>query len=315
MAHSHDHAPDPTAASRRRLGVAIAIIGAFVVVQVVGGLLTGSLALLADAGHMTSDLLGLVGALGAAIVAARPANDRQTYGFRRFEVFGALFNGVLLVVVAVAVTVSAVGRLAADLGGGAAASGDAHEVAGGPMLVIAILGLLANIAALLVLRGGARESLNMRGAYLEVLGDTIGSALVIAAAVVILVTGWDAADPIASLLIAALIVPRAIMLLRDVMHVLSQSVPAETDVAEIRDHILGTRGVVAVHDVHVWAITTGAHVFSAHVEVEPAVFAEGRVNDLLDELGGCLSEHFDVGHSTFQLEPSGRGRHETASHA
>lgn len=306
MGHAHDH--DAQAANRTRLAIAIAIIGVFLVVQVVGGLLSGSLALLADAGHMTSDLLGLVIALGAAIVAARPANDRQTYGFRRFEVFGALANGVILVVVAVAVTAGAIGRLVSG------AQGEAHEVAGGPMLAIAVAGLVANVVALLVLRGGAKDSINLRGAYLEVLGDAIGSVLVIVAAAVILTTGWDAADPIASLAIAALIVPRALMLLRDVMRVLSQSTPAQTDVAEIRDHIVRTRGVVAVHDVHVWAITTGAHVFSAHVEVEPAVFAEGRVGELLDELGGCLSEHFDVEHSTFQLEPSGRGRHEHATH-
>lgn len=306
MGHAHDH--DARAADRTRLGIAIAIIGAFLVVQVVGGLLSGSLALLADAGHMTSDLLGLVIALGAALVAARPATDRQTYGYRRFEVFGALANGVILVAVAVAVSAGAITRLASG------AEGEAHEVAGGPMLVVAVLGLAANVAAMLVLRGGASRSMNLRGAYLEVLGDAIGSVLVIAAAVVILATGWDAADPIASLVIAGLIVPRALVLLRDVMRVLSQSTPAETDVAEIRDHILGTPGVVAVHDVHVWAITTGAHVFSAHVEVEPDVFARGRVGELLDELGGCLTEHFDVEHSTFQLEPSGRGEHEHATH-
>ncbi|MGR0219545.1 cation diffusion facilitator family transporter [Agromyces sp. ZXT2-6] len=309
MAHSHDHSHDAHAANRTRLGIAIAIIGVFLVVQVVGGLLSGSLALLADAGHMAGDLLGLVIALGAAVVAARPATDRQTYGYRRFEVFGALVNGVILVVVAVTVSAGAIGRLASG------AQGEVHEVAGGPMLAVAIAGLLANVVALLVLRGGAKDSINLRGAYLEVLGDTLGSALVIAAAVVILTTGWDAADPIASLAIAALIVPRALMLLRDVMRVLSQSAPAETDVAEIRDHIIGTSGVVAVHDVHVWAITTGAHVFSAHVEVEPSVFAEGRVGELLDELGGCLDDHFDVEHSTFQLEPAGRGRQEPAGHA
>jgi len=289
--------------------IAIAIIGAFLIVQVVGGLLSGSLALLADAGHMTSDLLGLVIALGAALVAARPANDRQTYGFRRFEVFGALANGVILVVVAVTVSAGAIGRLVSG------AEGEEREVSGGLMLAIALVGLAANIAAMLVLRSGAKGSMNVRGAYLEVLGDTVGSALVIAAAVVILFTGWNAVDAIASLAIAVLIVPRAAMLLRDVMRVLSQSTPAETDVAEIRDHILRTRGVVAVHDVHVWAITTGAHVFSAHVEVQPEVFADGRVGALLDELGGCLSDHFDVEHSTFQLEPSGRGRHEHATHA
>ena len=149
------------------------------------------------------------------------------------------------------------------------AEGEAHEVQGVPMLVVAVLGLLANVAAMLVLRGGAKDSINLRGAYLEVLGDLIGSALVIIAAVVIVTTGFDAADPIASIAIAVLIVPRAVTLLRDVMHVLFESAPADTDVAEIREHLLGTPGVVAVHDVHVWQITSGSPVFSAHVEVEP----------------------------------------------
>ncbi|MGW4931094.1 cation diffusion facilitator family transporter [Agromyces sp. NPDC004153] len=309
MAHTHNHAHAHGASSNRaRIVVAIAIIGAFLVVQVVGGILSGSLALLADAGHMASDLIGLVVALVAAIVAARPATDRQTYGYRRAEVLGALVNGVILVVVAVSVAVSAVGRLMSG------AEGEAHEVQGVPMLVIAVIGLLANVAAMLVLRGGAKESINMRGAYLEVLGDLIGSALVIIAALVIVTTGFDAADPIASLLIAVLIVPRALSLLRDVVHVLFESAPADTDVAEIREHLLGTPGVVAVHDVHVWQITSGSPVFSAHVEVEPEVFASGRAGELLDELGGCLAEHFDVAHSTFQLEPAGRAEQEQPQH-
>ncbi|GAA1791119.1 cation diffusion facilitator family transporter [Agromyces lapidis] len=303
--HSHDHA---ATANRTRLWIAIAIIGAFVVVQVVGGIVSGSLALLADAGHMTSDLIGLVVALVAAFVAARPATDRQTYGFRRAEVFGALINGVILIVVAVSVTLGAIDRLVTG------AEGEAHEVQGGLMLVVAVVGLAANIAAMLVLRGGAKDSINLRGAYLEVLGDTIGSALVIVAAVVILLTGWSAADPIASLGIAVLIVPRALSLLRDVVRVLSESAPAETDVAEIREHILRTPGVVAVHDVHVWQITSGQPVFTAHVEVESEVFETGRTGALLDELGGCLSEHFDVAHSTFQLEPGGRAEQEQGSH-
>lgn len=309
MAHSHDHAHAHGAPSNRaRIVVAMAIIGAFLVVQVVGGILSGSLALLADAGHMASDLIGLVVALVAAIVAARPATDRQTYGYRRAEVLGALVNGVILVVVAVTVAVSAIGRLMTG------AEGEAHEVQGLPMLVIAVIGLLANVAAMLVLRGGAKQSINMRGAYLEVLGDLIGSALVIVAALVIVTTGFDAADPIASLLIAVLIVPRALSLLRDVVHVLFESAPADTDVAEIREHLLGTPGVVAVHDVHVWQITSGSPVFSAHVEVEPDVFEAGRAGELLDELGGCLAEHFDVAHSTFQLEPAGRAEQEQPQH-
>jgi len=305
MAHDHDHA---ATANRTRLWIAIAIIGAFLIVQVIGAAFSGSLALLADAGHMASDLIGLVVALVAAFVAARPATDRQTYGYRRAEVFGALVNGVILVVVAVSVAISAVGRLMTG------AEGEAHEVQGVPMLVVAAIGLVANVAAMLVLRGGAKDSINLRGAYLEVLGDLIGSALVIAAALVIVFTGWDAADPIASLAIAALIMPRALSLLRDVARVLFESAPADTDVAEIRAHILRTNGVVAVHDVHVWAITSGSHVFSAHVEVEPEVFASGRTGELLDELGGCLSEHFDVEHSTFQLEPAGRAEREQPQH-
>ncbi|GAA1512036.1 cobalt-zinc-cadmium efflux system protein [Agromyces terreus] len=308
MAHSHDHSHAHGAANRTRLWIAIAIIGAFLVVQVVGAVLTGSLALLADAGHMSSDLIGLVVALVAAFVASRPATDRQTYGYRRAEVLGALVNGVILTVVAVTVAVSAITRL---VEGG---SGEAHEVAGGGMLLVGIAGLVANIAAMLVLRGGAKDSINLRGAYLEVLGDLIGSVLVIAAAVVIVLTGFDAADPIASIGIAVLIVPRAISLLRDVVHVLFESAPADTDVAEIREHLLGTPGVVAVHDVHVWQITSGQPVFSAHVEVEPDVFASGRTGALLDALGGCLSEHFDVEHSTFQLEPAGRAEQEQGSH-
>jgi cobalt-zinc-cadmium efflux system protein len=305
MAHDHDHAAN---ANRTRLWIAIAIIGAFLVVQVIGAVVSGSLALLADAGHMTSDLIGLVVALVAAFVAARPATDRQTYGYRRAEVFGALVNGVILVVVAVSVAIGAVGRLMSG------AEGEAHEVQGVPMLVVAAIGLVANVAAMLVLRGGAKSSINLRGAYLEVLGDLIGSALVIVAALVIVFTGWDAADPIASLAIAALIVPRALSLLRDVARVLFESAPADTDVAEIRAHILRTEGVVAVHDVHVWAITSGSHVFSAHVEVAPEVFASGRTGELLDELGGCLSDHFDVDHSTFQLEPAGRAEQERSQH-
>ncbi|MDN4614866.1 cation diffusion facilitator family transporter [Leifsonia sp. F6_8S_P_1B] len=299
MSHSHGHE-----ANRNRLLIAIAIVAAVLVVEVVGAWLSGSLALLADAGHMLSDGTGLVIALMATIVAARPATDRQTFGFRRAEVFGALINGLILVAVAVGVAIGAVSRLM---------SGEA-EVHSLPMLVVAVIGLLANLVALLVLRPSAGHSINMRGAYLEVLGDLIGSALVIAAALVILTTGFLPADAIASLAIAALILPRAFVLLRDVVHVLSESAPADTDVAEIRRHILGTPGVVAVHDVHVWAITSGAPVFTAHVVVEPRVFRSGETGRLLDDLSGCLAKHFDVEHSTFQLEPAEHAAHEDELH-
>ncbi len=304
---AHDHAHSHSTTNRKRLLIAIVIIGAFLVVQVFGAVISGSLSLLADAGHMLSDLTGLIVALVAVGIAAKPANDRQTYGFQRVEVFAALFNGVLLSVVAVSVSLEGARRLI---------EGGGTEVQSLPMLIVAAIGLGANIAAMLVLREGAQKSINMRGAYLEVFGDMLGSLAVIIAAVVIMTTGFEQADAIASLLIAVMIVPRAISLLRDVFRVLSQSVPADTDVAEIRAHILQTPGVIAVHDVHVWAITSGSHVFSAHVVVEPHVLESGGATGaLLDELGGCLNMHFDVAHSTFQLEPADRVAREQHHHA
>lgn len=303
MGHDHGHAHG--ASTRTRLAVAFAIIAGFLVVQVIGGIASGSLALLADAGHMASDAIGLLVALVASVWALRPATDRHTFGFRRLEVLGALVNGLLLTVVGVVVGIEAVRRLVAPEG---------HEPAGIPMLVVAGLGLLANIAAYLVLRGGDRRSLNLRGATLEVLGDMLGSIAAVVAAVVLLLTGFAAADAIASLVIAALIVPRAVLLLRDVVRVLTESAPRETDVALIREHLLEAPGVVAVHDVHVWAITSGAPVFTAHVECEPEVFASGRTGDMLESLGECLRGHFDVEHSTFQLEPAGHAQREEPAH-
>ena len=299
----HDHTPNSTA---RRLVAALAIVAVFLVVEIVGAVLSGSLTLLADAGHMASDVIGLVIALVASGVAARPATDRSTFGYRRAEVIGALLNGLLLAAVAITVAVQGVARLVGDGG---------HEVHGVPMLAVAGAGLLANIAALLVLQGGRRNTINLRAAYLEVLGDLVGSVAAILAAAVILLTGFAPADAIASLLVAALLVPRAFTLLRDVMSVLSESVPSGTDVAAIREHILAAEGVVDVHDVHVWAITHGSPVFTAHVVVAPEVFGGGHADRLLDELSDCLAGHFDVAHSTFQLEPAGHAEHEEHRHA
>lgn len=300
---SHDHAQH--SANRTRLTIAIAIVGAVLLVEIGGALVSGSLALFADAGHMLSDLAGLIIALIATVIAARPATDRQTFGYQRAEVFGALINGAILVVVAVTVAIGGIARLLDS------AHADVHSV---PMLVVAAIGLVANIAAMLVLRDAADRSINVRGAYLEVFGDLLGSIAVIIAAVVILSTGFVQADALASLLIAVMIVPRAFLLLRDVVRVLSESAPADTDVTLIREHILAEPGVVAVHDVHVWAITSGAPVFTAHVVVEPAVFASGNAGALLDSLSGCLDQHFDVAHSTFQLEPSEHAEHEDPHH-
>jgi len=298
--HAHSHGGD-----RRRLAIALAIVAAVLVAEVVGAVLSGSLALLADAGHVASDAIGLIVALVASTVALRPATDRHTFGFQRIEVLAALFNGVLLVVVGAGVAIEAVRRLLAPA--------DAH-VAGIPLLVVAAIGLAANAVALLVLRGGDRDSLNLRGAYLDALGDLLGSFAALAAGVVILVTGFLVADAIASLVVAALIVPRAVGLIRDVVRVLTESAPRDTDVEQIRTHLLETPGVVAVHDVHVWAITSSAPVFTAHVECDPAVFEAGDAGQLLDRLGDCLRGHFDVAHSTFQLEPAGHVDRGESSH-
>jgi cobalt-zinc-cadmium efflux system protein len=301
---AHDHA-EQAHGNRRRLSAALAIVVVVLLIELGGAWLSGSLALLADAGHMTSDAIGLVVALVANTIAARPATDRHTFGFRRVEVLGALVNGALLTVVAVTVAIEGITRLVRP---------ETGHVNGLPLLVVAGVGLVANIVAFVILRGGDRESLNMRGAYLEVLGDLVGSIAALLAGVVILTTGFAPADAIASLLIAALIVPRAFSLLRDVVRVLTESAPAGTDVEQIREHLLETAGVVAVHDVHVWNITSGAPVFTAHVEVEATVFERGETDGMLDRLGECLRGHFDVEHSTFQLEPAGHADHEGESH-
>ena len=299
----HEHTGGRT--DRSRLAIALGIIGVVLVVEVLGAWISGSLALLADAGHMSSDAIGLVVALFASFVASRPATDRHTFGFRRFEVLAALVNGVLLSVVAVVVAIEGVRRLVD--------AGDTR-VEAVPLIVVAAVGLLANVAAYLVLRGGDRTSLNLRGASLEVLGDLFGSVAAGVAGLVILLTGFAPADAIASLVIAALILPRALLLLRDVLRVLTESAPHHTHVAEIRAHILETPGVVAVHDVHVWAITSGESVFTAHVECEPGVFTRGETGLMLERLDDCLQGHFDVEHSTFQLEPAGHSQREEPTH-
>lgn len=295
----HDHAPAPggirSAGHRRLLTISLCLTATIMVVQVVGALLTGSLALLADAAHMFTDASALVIALIASAVAARPADDRRTFGYQRAEVFGALINAIILIVLASAVGIEAIGRLI-DPG--------ETEVAGPLMLVVAAIGLLANAISMWLLSRAQRTSINVRGAYLEVMGDLIGSAMVIVAAVVIVTTGWMPADAIASLMIAVLIIPRAISLLREVFSVLSESAPKNTAVADIRTHLLGYEGVVSVHDVHVWQLTRGAPVFTAHVAVAPELFTDGRSAVLLSKMQTCLAEHFDVEHSTFQLEPA-----------
>ena len=306
MGHDHNHSHGLTATGRHRkrliavLGITLGVVG----IQVVGAIVSGSLALLADAGHMLSDAAGVFIALMAAWIATRPASDQRTYGYQRAEVLAALANALVLIVIAVVIMIEAIRRF-----------GETPEIHTDIMLWAAILGAAANLVSLFILQGAQKESLNVRGAYLEVLGDLLGSIAVIVAAVVIMTTGFSAADPIASMLIAVMIIPRAWHLLRDVVDVLLEATPKGVDVNMIREHILAVDGVVEAHDIHIWTITSGVPVFSAHVVVEDELLNAAGADSILDQLGSCLGSHFDTEHCTFQLEPVSHSEHESHQHA
>jgi cobalt-zinc-cadmium efflux system protein len=239
----------------------------------------------------------------AATLAARPATAARTFGLQRAEILAALANALLLTAVGVTVLLEAWHRW-----------DDPPDIATGMMLVVAVVGALANLVSLLILFRGQRESLNMRAAYLEVLGDLVGSVMVIIAAVVIATTGWTRADALASVAIAVLILPRAWSLLRDVVDVLLEATPRGVKLDEVRQHMLDVPGVVDVHDLHAWTITSGVPVLSAHVTVDDECVENGRGGEVLDRLGECLGGHFDIDHCTFQLEPVGHQAHEPAVH-
>lgn len=287
------------AAHRGRLWIVFGITSTFLIAEVVGGLLTNSLALLADAGHMLTDVAGIGLAVFAIRLASRPASEERSFGFYRVEVLAAVINAVILFGVAVFVLIEAWRRLREPL-----------EISSGLMLGVALAGMAANAVSLRLLHQGQSQSLNMRGAYLEVLGDLLGSAAVVVAALVIGLTGFRAADPIASALIGLMIVPRTWKLLKDAVDVLLEASPRDVDLAGVRRHVLEAEGVADVHDLHVWTITSGMNVISAHVVVredaDPAA--------VLDHLCECLSADFDIEHSTFQLETRDRRRVEEASH-
>jgi cobalt-zinc-cadmium efflux system protein len=302
--HNHSHGVTATGKHRKRLIAVLAITLAVVLIQVAGAVVSGSLALLADAGHMLSDAAGVFIALLAAWIATRPPSDQRTYGYQRAEVLAALANALILIVISVVILIEALRRF-----------GETPEIHTDIMLFAAILGAVANLVSLLILRRAQKESLNVRGAYLEVLGDLLGSFAVIAAAIVIMTTDFRAADPIASILISLMILPRAWHLLRDVVDVLLEATPKGVEVQMIREHILSVEGVVAVHDIHIWTITSGVPVFSAHVVVEDQILDAPGADRLLDQLGSCLGSHFDTEHCTFQLEPAGHSAHETHQHA
>jgi len=301
--HGHAHGAPPagtaTAAYRGRLRVALAITLTVMVVEIFGGLLADSLALVADAAHMATDALGLGMALLAIHFAARPPSEKRTFGYARAEILAALANCLLLFVVGGYVLIEAVRRFITPA--------DTH---GGLTIAFGVFGLVANTVSLTLLMRGQKDSLNVRGAFLEVAADALGSAAVIVAAVVIMTTGWQAADPIASIAIALMIVPRAWKLLQETLDVLLEAAPKGVDMAEVRAHILALDGVEDIHDLHAWTITSGMPVLSAHVVVSSDVLNAIGHEKILHELQGCLGVHFDVEHCTFQLEPSGHAEHE-----
>jgi cobalt-zinc-cadmium efflux system protein len=287
-AHAGPRSHDAAAANQRRLLVVLSLTTAYLLAEVAGGLLTGSLALLADAGHMLADVFGLSMSLAALRMAARPATPRRTFGFHRAEILAAVANAVLLLGIAGFILVEAWSRFSAP-----------SEIAGLPMLFVAIGGLIVNVIGFKVLHGTAEDSLNLRGAFLEVVADLLGSAGAIVAALTIALTGWYQADPLVSVLIALFIVPRAWGLLRTGLDVLLEATPAHLDLGEVVATMARVPGVSAVHDVHAWTIASGYVAMSAHVQ------ANGRPSaDVLHELQTLLREDLHVDHVTLQVESS-----------
>lgn len=303
--HSHNHG---AGASRGRLLIALCLSVTVLVAEIITALLTGSLALLADAGHMLTDVVGLVMALVAAHLSTRPATDRSTWGMRRAEVIGAALQAGMLAVVGVFVAFKAIHNLLV-----------APQVEASGMLVMGVIGLVANIIALVVLSGGRGgdghgENLNMRAAFLEVLNDALGSVGVIIAAAIVARTGWTRADAVVSLIIAALILPRAVALLRSALAILMDFTPKELDLAQVRTHMLEVDHVEEVHDLHAWTVASGMPVLTAHVVVRDECLRDGHTEEILDRLQSCMAEHFPVRiqHATLQLEPVSHLEHEAA---
>jgi cobalt-zinc-cadmium efflux system protein len=293
MTHGHHHHHDlsPGARTRRRLALVLGITFAVMVVEAVGGLLTGSLALLADAGHMLSDLGALGFALFAAWFSSRPSPLRHTYGYQRVEILAAQINVTLLALVIFFVGREAVERLRTP-----------QEISVLPMAFLGGVGLLGNIISVRILREDAHTNLNVRGAYLEVLADLLASVGVLVAAALTHFFGWKRSDPLISLGIAAFVVPRIGILLREITDVLMETAPRGIDMEELQQAILEQPGAVAVHDLHVWAITPNQVCLSAHV-----VGADGIDRDeLILQLNGMLRTRFALEHTTLQIEGSNR---------
>jgi len=307
MTDSHDdrgHAHALTSSSDMRyVLVALGLIGVFLIGEVIAAILGHSLALFADAGHMLTDVAALALSAWAIRLARRPAAGRWTFGLQRAEILSAAASGVALFAISLLITVGAIQRLVHP-----------HHVRGNLVLIVAIVGALINVVATSVLSRANRQSLNVRGAYVHIVTDLyafVGTAI---AGLIIVITGWNRADSIASLVVVVLMSYAAWGLLRDAGRILLQAAPENLVIADIRAHLSGVEHVLDVHDLHVWTVTSGSHTVSAHVIVEDRCFDTGHAPQILDALQRCLVEHFDVEHATFQLEPSSHLNHEGKLH-
>ncbi len=306
MGSGHAHGPADPAVSgghRSRLGIVIAITTVVLAVEVVGAVVSGSLALLADAGHMLTDVAGLTLAWFAATLARRPATAQRTWGYRRAEVLAAAAQAAVLLAVGGFVLIEGFRRLF-----------EPPEVASGAMVVFGLVGLAGNAVSISVLASARDSNLNMKAAFLEVVNDALGSVAVLVAAGVIALTGWLRADAVASLVIGALIIPRTIGLLRESVDVLMEATPKGIDLAVVRARLLADDHVHEVHDLHVSQVATGLPVLTAHVVVDESCFLDGHLPRLLDALQHSLADEFAVEHSTIQFEAAAHAGHEGAAH-
>lgn len=302
-AHASWRTRTVTGSYRRALTIVLLISVGIAAAEVTGAIITGALVLFADAAHMAADAAGVGLSLLAAWFAARPATDRRTFGYARAEILAAMANSLLLLAMAAVIFTEAIRRLVSPT-----------AVSSGLLIAFGIGALAGNACSLLVLRHGQASSLNVRSAFLEVAADTLGAAAVIVTGIIISATGIALADPIASLAVGALILPRTWRLLREAIDILLEASPKGIDLDEIREHMAALSGIREVHELHVWTITSGLPVISAHVVVDPAVIERGQSAIMLDKLQACLRGHFDLEHSTFQLEPAGHADHERPMH-
>ncbi|BDZ52014.1 cation transporter [Frondihabitans sucicola] len=300
---SHDHAGPSS--STARLGIALGITSLILVAEIVGAVVTDSLSLLVDAGHMLTDVGGLTAALVAAWLIRRPATSSRTWGYRRAEVLAALGQATVLLAVGIYAFVEGIQRLFAP-----------PSVPSGSLLVFGLIGLVGNVVSIAVLSASRDHNLNLRAAFLEVVNDALGSVAVIVGALVISATGWLQADAVAGMVISVLIVPRTIALLRETTGVLLESTPKGLDLDAVRTHMLELPHVRSIHDLHASQIATGLPIISAHVVIEQGCFEDGHAPRILDDLQNCVLEHFavQIEHSTFQLEPETHQQHEHVEH-